>query len=259
MPTVETPRGTIYFTDHRKDANPYPPVLLIHGAGGTHLDWSPHIRKLPEANAIAPDLNGHGKSTGDGRNTIQDYAQDMIALLDALNLEKVIVCGQSMGGAIAQTIALYHPERLAGMILITTGAKLRVHPDIIEQVLVNYEQVARLIIEWCWTDTIDDATRQLTFNELMQIPPQVVYGDYQACNEFDLREQLLTIRTPALVIGATDDKMTPVKYSHYLAENLPDSELVVVDNVGHMVHLEKPLEVREAMQNWLVRLHDRED
>lgn len=258
MPTIETSRGLYYFTDHRQNDNPYPPVLLIHGAGGTHLDWSPHIRKLPEANAIALDLNGHGKSDGDGHNTIQDYAQDIMAVIDALHLEPVIICGQSMGGAIAQHLALYYPEYIAGMILITTGAKLQVHPDIIGKILTNYEQVVQLLITWYWSDDIDEQTRQLSYNQLMRISPQIVYGDYQACNDFDLREQLTQIHTPTLVVGATEDKMTPVKYSQYLAKNLPNAELVIIKETGHMAHLEKPLKVREAMQNWLVRLYDRE-
>jgi len=84
MPLIQTPRGTLWVADHRLTDTP--PILLIHGAGGTHLDWGMPIRKLSN---LAPDLNGHGRSLGEGHLSLNDHADDLIALLDALHIESI--------------------------------------------------------------------------------------------------------------------------------------------------------------------------
>ena len=115
----------MWYADHRDPTLHRPVTLVIHGAGGTHLDWPAEIRRMPELNTIIVDLPGHGKSSRRGtQQHVGAYASDMLALLDALKLQQVIVAGHSMGGAIAQTLALQHPDRVLGLILICTGAKL---------------------------------------------------------------------------------------------------------------------------------------
>jgi pimeloyl-ACP methyl ester carboxylesterase len=146
MPQVETRRGNVYFADHRRDDAK--PLVLIHGAAGSRLDWPLPIRKL---GAVVPDLNGHGKSAGEGRESIAEYADDMAALLDALDIDQAYICGQSMGGAIALTMALAHPARVRGLILISSGARLRVHRDILTQARRNPAAVADILFKWLWS------------------------------------------------------------------------------------------------------------
>ena len=251
MPTVKTARGDIYYAKHHKLDNPYTPVMMIHGAGGTHLDWSPHIRKLKEANAIVPDLLGHGKSGNIGHNSIRDYAQDIIALADILQIEQFIPCGHSMGGAIAQQIVLDYPKRIKSLILIATGAKLSVHPEILDGVMKDYENVAHLLVDSFWSEQTGDDIQNLSYEALINGSPQILYDDFLACNQFDVRKQLSQIDVPTLIIGGTEDKMTPMKYSAYLADNIPNAELTVVQDAGHMVHLEQPITVGNAIKAWL--------
>ena len=251
MPTVKTTSGEIYYAKHYKSDNPYTSVMMIHGAGGTHLDWSPPIRKLKEANAIVPDLLGHGKSGTIGRKSISEYAKDVIALADALEIKQFIPCGHSMGGAIAQQIAIDYPERIKRLILIATGAKLSVHPDILSGVTKNYDTVAHLLVDWYWSKHTDDYMRQLSYQALLDVSPQLLYDDFYACNQFDVRKQLSQINAPTLIIAGTADKMTPLKYSTYLADNILNSKLVVVQGAGHMAHLEQPSIVGDVIKTWL--------
>lgn len=251
MPQIITQRGSVYYADHRKTNSPYIPVIYIHGAGGSHLDWSPELRRLPQANAIAIDLPAHGKSSPPHRTTIADYADDVVAFIDALSLRRVILAGHSMGGAIAQHIALSYPDKVAGLMLIGTGAKLAVHPDILNRVMTDYEAVADLLAGWLWGGDVDDPTKAITRAQLLKTPPQVTYGDYLACNGFDVRTQLAHITAPTLVISGTHDKMTPLKYGQFLAENIPNAQLAVIDGAGHMLGLEQPQKVAMIIGNWL--------
>lgn len=250
MPTIQTSRAEIWFADHRKEDRI--PLVLVHGASGSHLDWSKQLRQL---GSVALDLPGHGRSSGSGRRHVKEYAEDVISLLDALEISQAVVMGHSMGGAIAQTIALEHPSRLKGMILIGTGAKLRVHPDIVERVKTDYEAVVELLKDWFWGEDAPEAMRELAAEAMLKVDPEVTYHDYKACDEFDIRSELADISTSTLVIGGTQDKMTPFKYSQYLADNLPDAQLVKIEGGGHMMALEYPDLVADHVQQWIATLN----
>jgi len=250
MPFIETKIGKIYVIDQRKNTDT-PPLLLIHGAGGTHLDWPASLRRLPNANPLLPDLPGHGKSPTPGRDTITAYAADIISLLDALEIPSAIVAGQSMGGAIALTLALDYSERVSGLILIGTGAKLSVSPDIVERILTDQEAVARLLSEWYWSEATPIERRELTYKQIMAQPAQIIYDDYVACNGFDVRARLNEIQARALIFAGTQDKMTPQKYGVYLQQYIPDAELVTLEGAGHMMALEQPDAVASAVGTWL--------
>jgi pimeloyl-ACP methyl ester carboxylesterase len=251
MPEITTQTCTVYFADHRNDDSPYPPVILVHGAGGSRLDWSPQLRREPSLNLVAVDLPGHGKSPGEGRNHVAEYAADIAGLIDALEWPKAIIVGHSMGGAIAQTMALDTATKVAGIILVGTGAKLPVNPDIINRVVDEPEVVFGLFKKWLWGKNVSDDMRELGYQRLMETAPEITQGDYAACDKFDVRQRLGEIAVPTLVIGGTDDKMTPYKFSVYLQEQIINASLATVEEAGHMMALEQPEMVVEAVMNWL--------
>ena len=253
MPEVALQRGKLWIAEHRDSLSHYPPLLLIHGAGGSHLDWPAELRRLPGITVLVPDLPGHGRSPGPGRQTVSAYAADMVALLDALHIRRAIVGGHSMGGAIAQVMALNYPERVAGLILIGTGAKLRVHPDILARVRNEPDAIYELLTTWMWAEDVPEQVRRLGRRRIAANDPQVVYGDYLACNTFDVMTQIQRIAAPTLVIGGTADRMTPHKFSAYLAEHIPRAELVTIEGGGHMMALEQPQAVAQAVAAWLER------
>src|SRR5690606_41761473 len=110
MAVIHTGRGPIWYANHRRDHFPHPPLLLIHGAAGTHLDWPLSLRRI---HAVVPDLPGHGKSSDmPSRNRISTYAADMIALLDVLEIPSAVIVGHSMGGAVALTMGIGTERRV---------------------------------------------------------------------------------------------------------------------------------------------------
>lgn len=239
----------LWYADHRREPD-QPTLLLIHGAAGSHLDWSIALRKR---NAIVPDLPGHGKSGGGGRTSVAAYAADMIAFMDALKLNRAVIVGHSMGGAIAQTMALEYADRVRGLILIGTGAYLPVNPAIL-RVREAQAEVGTLLKKWFWAKPVPETIRERGFELFMQTPAEITYGDYVACNTFDVRERLGDIHAPTLVIGGMADKMTPPSYSEFLAANIPNATLALIPDGGHMVAIEQPERVVSAVYDWL-KLH----
>lgn len=251
MPEIALPHGPLWVAEHGRQESPYPPIIFVHGAGGSHLDWPATLRRMPDAHVFALDLPGHGRSAGPGHQQISAYAAVIVALLDALEIEQAIIGGHSMGGAITQTLALEYADRVAGLILVGTGARLRVHPDILGSILDDPDLVYDTITNWAWGENVPEDMRALGRQRLGTNDPQSVYGDYLACNKFDIMAQVAQIAAPTLVIGGTADRMTPLKYGAYLAEQIGGAELVTVEGGGHMMALEQPDLVGAAVSNWL--------
>jgi pimeloyl-ACP methyl ester carboxylesterase len=252
MPSIQTASGSMWYADHRDPTIHMPVTVFVHGAGGTHLDWPAELRRLPEANAIVPDLPGHGRSPVPGRQTVSAYAADVIALLDALKLAKVIVAGHSMGGAIAMTMALNYAERVQGLILVGSSAKLGVHPDILNGFMSEMRRTVTQLVELYYGRTGTDSMWRRSTQRLMEYNPTILTQDYAACNLFDLRTQVEFIRQPTLILGGTDDKLTPYKFSEFLHEKISGSQLVKVEGGGHMMMLEQPDFVAEAVRKRLL-------
>ena len=253
MPLIEPARAPIWSADQRRPASESPVVVLIHGAAGSRLDWSAEMRRL-RAGVIALDLPGHGKSPAPGRSSVAEYAADVVALLDALKVDRAALVGHSLGAAIALQIALDHAERALGIALIGAGAKLAVHPDILNNIQTDQAKVAALLSEWFWAQGAPEDQRQQGYAALMQTPADVMLGDFTASNAFDVRDRLAEIRVPTLIVSGAEDRMTPPKNSQYLHDRIAGSRLVTIERAGHKVVLEKPQAAADAVQAWLDKL-----
>jgi len=248
MPTIETERGEIYYKDYRKDWFEGIPYLLIHGAGSQYRDYHSKMRR--ELQAIAIDLPGHGRSPVRKPISIENYAADVVAFISAMNLEKVILVGHSMGGGIAQQIALDYPQYLHGLVLIATGANLVVNQTIIEGIVDKPEETAYLVTKWSWGKVADKKLLQQGVAHLLETDVHVIQGDYIACDNFDVRERLGEIQAPTLVIAGALDKMTKLEWNQELAEKIPASTLKIFEDNGHQVHVEQVEAVMSIMQEW---------
>lgn len=215
-----------------------PTLLFIHGAGGSRKTWHYQWLGLKEKySLISVDLPGHGKSTAAGANEVSAYSSAIIQLLRELEVSNVILAGHSMGGAIAMEIALASGLDVLGLILVGTGAKLGVMPSITESLArdVFPEEIIRYAYGSKASPQLIEGGRQ----EWYKTPCAITLGDFQACNGFDVRGSLGEIKCPCLIVCGDEDKLTPVKYSLFLHENLPVSSLTVIPLAGHMVMLEQ--------------------
>lgn len=248
MPFVDIGQGKLYYTDHRVAGETRAPLLVIHGAGATHLDFPIALRKL---HSLAPDLPGHGRSDPPSFRRVEDYAASIIAFLDALEIPQVYLMGHSMGGAISQLLALSVPERVRGMILLTTGAHLPVSPTLLQGLGEKIVETVSLIVKWEWSKDVPQTWRDQSLKLLMETPPQVILGDYYACSQFDVRSRLHALTLPTLIIGAEQDRMTPPALQQDLLVHIPHATLHMIPGGGHMVALEQADRVTSLVREWL--------
>jgi pimeloyl-ACP methyl ester carboxylesterase len=248
--------GDIHYREYQGGVKGKAPLVLIHGAGGSLMHWPSEIRNMPSVNTLAIDLPGHGRSRGTGERSIRSYSHPMIAFLDELGIKKAVFAGHSMGGAIAQTLYLEHPERVLGLILVGSGAKLRVHPEIIQFCAneATFPKAVSMVMEWAFSQQASKRLVELAGQRLAETPPNVVEGDFLACDSFDVMDRLEGIRVPTLVICGEEDILTPVHYSEFLAERIPKAHLEIVPKAGHMVMLEQPATVAKLIREFLMEL-----
>lgn len=243
----------IFFTD--SDSRADGPVLLcVHGAGGTHLHWPPQLRALRRPRVLTIDLPGHGQSTGQGRTDVDAYADVVAAFVETLRLDGVILVGHSMGGAIAQTVALRREKWLAGLVLVGTSARLRVADAILQGLQVDFHATTIQLSRWLWGPTASSVQVALSLREMRQQGAAVVHGDFVACHHFDVRAHLAEIHVPTLVMGASHDQMTPFKQSERLARGIPNAQLVRISRAGHMMMLEQPLRLTDWIQRFAIEV-----
>ena len=247
MPFANVGGEKIYYTQQGQQGIP---VVFVHGAARSHLIWNMQTRALGAvARAVALDLPGHGKSQGAGRSTVDAFRDVVLGLLDALGFDRAIIVGHSMGGAIAQTLALSHPDRVAGLGLVCTGARLRVLPVILDGVLSpsDFDNIARMVTEYSFAPDADASLCQLAEEQFRVCPASLTHGDFSACDKFDVMTRIAEIRAPVLVICGREDRMTPVKYSEFFKSKMPQARLVLIEGAGHSVMVEKPDEVNHAL------------
>ena len=231
-----------------------PPLLLVHGAGGNLMHWPAALRRLPGHTIYALDLPGHGRSAGESRRDIGAYADAIRGFADALALPPFVLAGHSMGGAVALEFALRYGHaggRLAGLILIATGAKLPVAPQIMSALLQGAPGLPELLASWAHGASVDANLSRLYVRRLREVKPDVMRADYSACSAFDRSADVACITAPALIICGDADRMTPLEYSRTLADRLPHAQLVVAPGAGHMVMLEQPDFVAQHVATFL--------
>ena len=236
-----------------------PPLILIHGAGGSHLSWPPQIRRMAGERIYALDLAGHGRSEGLGKHSIDAYAEDVLAFMQAMELRAAVFAGISMGSAIALTLSLKYPKKVLALGLLGAGAKMRVASSILETAGSpnTFESAVDMVNGNCFSANAPQNLLQLSKQQLMENRPPVLLGDFLACNEFDVTGQLDKIKVPALIICGAEDRMTPVRYSEFLHGNIVNSQLQIVENSGHMVMAEQPDVVAELLRKFMDELPPR--
>jgi pimeloyl-ACP methyl ester carboxylesterase len=243
----------LYYFAHEADNFSRPPAILIHGAGGNDLYWPPQIRRLHNQRVFAVDLPGHGKSEAIGHHTIEDYAVEIRAFMNVLNLNAAVLVGHSMGSAVALQMAIHAPGQVLGLALLGGGARLRVAPAILQSASdpATFADAVQMVNDYSFAPQTNRRLKELGLQRMSQTRPTVLYGDFLACEAFNEADRVGTISVPTLVLCGAEDKMTPLKYSEFLRDHIPGARMEVVPNAGHMLMLEQPDLTAELLAGFL--------
>jgi pimeloyl-ACP methyl ester carboxylesterase len=236
-----------------------PTVVLLHGAGFDHTTWALHSRWFAHHGfgVLAPDLPGHGRSSGAPLPTIADMADWTAALLGAAGAARAKLVGHSMGSLIALETAARHPARVSALSLIGTAAAMTVGPDLLKAAEANDHSAVDMVSIWglgfqaelggslapgLWMHS--GAQRVLE-----RCKPGVLFNDLSACNAYqNALAAAAQVTVPCTFILGERDMMTPAKAGKTLASALPTSRTVVISGAGHMMMVERPDELLAALR-----------
>lgn len=229
-------------------------VLYVHGTGCNAGVWQPHMAAIADAHTpVAIDLPGHGQSSGRGFRGIADYTYFVVELAKALGWERFVLVGHSMGGAIALLAALHHAELLDGLVLVDTGARLRVNPALLRGAREAAETGRAPATDRTWAyasgtpQSVVDAVEALTTGT----DPWATYGDWIADDTFDVMSRVADIRVPTLAVCGAEDRLTPVKYHQFLKTQIPGCRLEIIEGAGHWVFWEQPAAFTRTVRAFL--------
>ena len=232
------------------------PLVFIHGSGDSGRIWRLQVEHFGPQQAYAIDLPGHGQRPDmfPVEVSVQDYTHVAYEIVTSeLQLERPIIAGHSLGGAVALMMALEYGSQLGGLILIGTGARLRVNPALLEDARQAPQQAQQQLSKLAVSEMNAATIPQAVMQEQTVPGPTILYRDLAACNVFDVMARLYEIHLPTLIIGGTDDRLTPPKYSEYLHKQIAGSTLRMIPNAGHYVMREQPEAVNQAIEEWISR------
>lgn len=239
-----------------------PSLVFIHGAANDHSVWTLQARYFAHHgwNAMAVDLPGHGKSFGDTKKTVADYADWVINLLDNGAVPSAALVGHSMGSLIALDCAVRHRARVSQIALLGASAPMPVADALLDAAVNRPAEAIDMLniwghaphLKWGRNPTPGTSSMMAYKRLLEQSHPGVIANDLSACNAFlPDAAYFANVKLPALVVAGTRDLMTPAKSASALAAQIDGCRFVVLEDAGHAMMQEAPGKTLDALKGFL--------
>jgi len=219
-------------------------LVFVHGAGCTRDVFMHQTGAFP--GSIALELPGEEA----GLERVEDFAAAVADAVRDAGIRNAVLCGSSMGGAIALELALQRNARVRALVLLGSGARLRVAPAILEALEADFPSASRDFARRLFAEPapglVETAVRMLERRGQRQ-----TLADLRACDAFDRVERLGEIRLPVLALNGSLDTLTPPKYALLLGDRISGAKVETVEHAGHLAMLERPRETNAALQAFL--------
>ncbi|MFG2636790.1 alpha/beta fold hydrolase [Streptomyces sp. NPDC048362] len=255
MPQLEVAGAALTYDDEGPRDAARTPLVFVHGWTADRHRWDHQLTHFRDGRrVIRLDLRGHGESTGAGVPTIAALAEDVLALLDHLEVERFVPIGHSMGGMIAQTIALTHPARVERMVLVNSIGRMTYSRGrgllMAASTLVPFKLFVAANIRRAFAPGYPREEVRAHIRASAGTPREVVMTLYGAMRAFDLLDRAGEIGTPTLMVHGYHDVQLPVRQMLRLAKAYPDAVVRVLD-AGHELPVEKPAELTAVLDRFL--------
>ena len=216
-------------------------LVFIHGSGLDHTTWIRQYTPLKGVfNIVAVDLPGHGQSEGPGERKISAYLSWVKRILDGLGIERPVMVGHSLGAAICLSFAIHYGDAAAAVVPVGGGMRMPVNPLILEGLRQDPGAVIALAAKFSVAKANRERLSGLLTEGLSRVDPEILHGDFTACNGLDIEQQIAEIRVPALILCGAEDKMMPPSLSESLRDRVAGARLALIEGAGHFVMLEQP-------------------
>lgn len=240
------------------------PVVFVHGHPFNRSMWSKQIEALsPTCRVIVPDLRGYGETAvTPGKVTLEDMAGDIAALLDALEIDRIILGGLSMGGQIVFEFYRQFPSRVRALILADTQAQAEteqgriVRYEAAQRILdsgmqrLADEMLPRLLAAKTFTDhpEVVEQVRHMIVHTNPEGAAAALRGRAERRNYIPMLQE---ITVPTLIVVGSEDAYTPISDAELMHQGIAGSQLVIHDGIGHMPNMERPSEFNAALMQFL--------
>lgn len=250
-------RKTAY---QRRDAggdDSWPGVCFVHGSGGTMGAWRGQTRLADRTPVTRLDLSGHGESddvdADAGYECLSAYVDDILAVVEETGDR--VLCGNSLGGAVVMYAALERDVELDGLVLTGTGARLSVLDDLLRWLESDFERAIEFLHgpDRLFHDA-DSRYVEASEQSMRDTGRAVTERDFRTSHVFDVRDRLGEISLPTLAIVGEHDQLTPPYFHEYLADEIPDCDLVEIPDAAHLAMLERPEAFNDAVATFLADL-----
>lgn len=239
-----------------------PPIVFLHGLGWDNALWWPFVQRyLDRFDVICPDSRGHGASSkAPGPYSIDLFAADMLALLDALGVTATAVVGLSQGGMTAQVMAVKAPQRVAALAAVATSgrtdptAAANMEERIKAQREAGVEAAARIAAKSIFSDaflarTPDYLPAFIAWRAAMDAPS--MEAAMRAGNGYDVLSALPNLTIPTLVVAGAGDRLIPPPAARAIAAAAPGARYVEIPDSGHMIAVEQPAALAAVLDPFL--------
>ncbi len=260
MAHAHTYRPKIHYVLEGPDRAPV--LMFSHSLASSTVMWEPQVKHFQHSfRLLRFDTRGHGKSEApEGPYTFQILADDVLALLDSLEIDKVHFVGLSMGGMIGQELALRHPDRLLSLTLSDTSA--RTPPEAIKVWEQRIEQVKREGLKPLLEGTMErwftepfrkrrPAIYEAIEAQFLKTPVAGYIGCVQAIMRLDNLEKLTSIRTPTLILVGEEDPGTPVSVAEEIHKRIKGSRMAIIPNSRHLPNVEQAERWNRELETFL--------
>jgi len=238
-------------------------ILFVHGAANDHSVWALQSRYFAHhrCNALAVDLPGHGRSDGEPLSSVAAIADWLVALLDTMRVDRVVLVGHSMGALAALDAAARNPDRVSKLALLGPSVPMPVSDALLEAAKCDEHVAFELINGWSFSPSDQLGGNRLpgvwmTGNALRLMERSragALYTDLHACNSYaDGLTAAARVRCPVQLILGARDQMAPAKNAAALLDALCDKRVLTIPDCGHSLMTEAPDAVLDALREFLL-------